>query len=186
MEPAAPTNDAATTDVPRDDTPTSDHLARDAYDPAELGTRTRLVAASYVVLRRGTQVLLQLRRGTGYMDGHWAVLAGHLEPDESVLDGAAREALEEAGVRVAPADLRPLTTFHRFQPGGPAIEQRVDFFFEVDRWTGEPTVLEPDRCAAMQWWELDALPEPVVPHELVVLRHLAAGTTPPAVLTVES
>lgn len=181
MEPAAPTNAA-----PTGAAPTNAASANDAYDPAELGTRTRLVAAAYVVLRRGSQVLLQLRQGTGYMDGHWAVLAGHLEPDESVLDGAAREAFEEAGVVVASADLRPLTTFHRFQPGGPAIEQRVDFFFEVDRWTGEPTVLEPEKCAAMQWWDLAALPEPVVPHELVVLQHLAAGTPPPAVLTVES
>jgi ADP-ribose pyrophosphatase YjhB (NUDIX family) len=182
MEPSAPTGAAAAPDtVPHDHA-----TANDAYDPAELGTRTRLVAAAYVVLRRGSQVLLQLRQGTGYMDGHWAVLAGHLEPDESVLDGASREALEEAGVVLAAADLRPLTTFHRFQPGGPAIEQRVDFFFEADRWTGEPTVLEPDKCAEMRWWDLASLPEPVVPHELVVLQHLAAGTAPPAVLTVES
>ena len=29
------------------------------------------VPASYVYLRRGDEVMLQLRSGTGYLDGHW-------------------------------------------------------------------------------------------------------------------
>lgn len=107
------------------------------------------MAASYFVLRRHDEVLLQLRRGTGYLDQHWALLAGHLEPDETVTDAAVREAFEEAGVVVAPDDLEPLTTLHRLLPGGPPIEQRCDFFFQVRRWTGDPRRREPDRCAEM-------------------------------------
>lgn len=148
-----------------------------------LESRTRLVAAAYVALRRGDEVLLQLRAGTGYMDDHWALLAGHLERDESILDAAVREAEEEAGVTVDAADLAPLTTLHRFEPGGPPIEQRVDFFFQTRRWSGEPVVREPHRTAQMGWFALDALPEPVVPHELAVLTALATGELP-AVLAV--
>lgn len=148
-----------------------------------LESRTRLVAAAYLALRRGDEVLLQLRAGTGYMDGHWALLAGHLERDESVLDAAVREAEEEAGVVVDATDLVPLTTLHRFEPGGPPIEQRVDFFFEARTWTGEPEVREPHRTAQMGWFALDSLPEPVVPHELQVLTALAAGQVP-AILAI--
>ena len=43
---------------------------------------------------------------------------------------------------------------------------------------------EPAKCAAMQWFPLDGLPEPVVPHELVVLRALRDGETIPAVMSV--
>jgi 8-oxo-dGTP pyrophosphatase MutT (NUDIX family) len=151
-------------------------------DPAD---RALLVAAAYVILQDDAdRVLLQLRRGTGYMDEHWAVLAGHLEPGETIVAAAVREAAEESGVVVDPGDLEPLTTLHRFIPGGPQIEQRCDWFFRARRWTGEPTRLEPHRCADMRWFALDALPEPVVPHELTVLRHLAHGTTPPAILAV--
>lgn len=150
-------------------------------NPAE---RTLLVAAAYVVLQRGDEVLLQLRAGTGYLDGHWAVLAGHLERDETIVAAAAREAAEESGVVVAEADLEPLTTLHRLWPGGPQIEQRCDVFFRARRWTGEPTILEPHRCADMRWFRLDALPEPVVPHERAVLAYLAAGDLPPAVLAL--
>ena len=62
-----------------------------------------MVPASYVFLLRestdgtGTEVLLQLRQGTGYMDGHWAAAAaGHIEQGESVFEAAAREAAEGA------------------------------------------------------------------------------------------
>ena len=44
-----------------------------------MGERFRVVPAAYVVLQRGPEVLLQLRQGTGYRDGHWAVAAaGHV------------------------------------------------------------------------------------------------------------
>lgn len=150
-------------------------------DPAE---RALLVAAAYVVLQRDDQVLLQLRRGTGYMDEHWALLAGHLERGETITAAATREAAEESGVLVDEADLEPLTTLHRFIPDGPQIEQRCDMFFRARRWTGDPTRLEPDRCADMRWFPLHALPDPVVPHELAVLRHLADGGLPPAILAL--
>ncbi len=150
-------------------------------DPA---SRALLVAAAYVVLQRGDEVLLQLRAGTGYLDGHWAVLAGHLEPDETIHAAAVREAAEESGVVVAEEDLEPLTMLHRFWPGGPQIEQRCDVFFRARRWSGEPAILEPDRCADMRWFRLDALPDPMVPHEAAVLSYLASGTVPPAVLAM--
>lgn len=156
--------------------PTDDHL----------GHRTLLVAAAYVVLRRGDEVLLQLRRGTGYRDGHWSVLAGHVDPGESVHEAAVREAAEEAGVVVRAEDLRPLTTLHRFERGGPAVEQRVDVFFEARAWTGEPSRLEADRAEHVGWFTLSDLPKPVVPHERLVLDALARGEDPPAVVSLPS
>lgn len=153
-----------------------------------LAGRTLLVAAAYLVLHRpgphGPEVLLQLRRGTGYMDEHWATLAGHVDPGESVHEAACREAAEEAGVTVRREDLRPLTALHRFERGGPPVEQRLDVFFEADRWDGEPAVREPDRAADMGWYPLSALPDPVVPHERMVLDALAHGEELPAVISL--
>ncbi|MDO8144680.1 MULTISPECIES: NUDIX domain-containing protein [unclassified Isoptericola] len=153
------------------------------WDDGSAGDRFRLVPAAYLLLRREGQVLLQLRRGTGYMDGHWAAgAAGHVEPGESAVAAAVREAAEELGVRVAPTDLVPLTVQHRGIPGGPALEQRVDFYFAADHWDGELQIREPERTADLRWFPLVALPDPVVPHELPVLRGLHDGVLP-AVLT---
>ena len=156
--------------------------ARPAWDDGSADHRFRVVPAVYVYLRRDDQVLLQLRAGTGYRDGYWAGAAGHVEPGESVLDAAVREVREEVGVDVDSGDLVPVTTVHRGEPGGPALEQRVDVFFQARRWSGTPEIREPAKAAELGWFPLDALPEPVVPHELVVLEALRADGVP-AIMT---
>jgi 8-oxo-dGTP diphosphatase len=147
--------------------------------------RFRLVPAAYVILRRegprGPEVLLQLREGTGYMDGHWACgAAGHVEVGEDAAAAAAREAHEELGIDVAREDLVPITAMHRTHGNGRAIDERVDFFFAADRWHGEPRTVEAT-AVDLVWAPLAALDElaaPVVPHERYVLDRLAAGTLP--------
>ena len=146
----------------------------------ETGTdRFVVVPASYVFLMRdgaaGTEVLLQLRQNTGYMDGHWAAAAaGHVERGETALDAAHREAAEE--IAVTALDLEFVTAMQRTQHADP-IDERIDFFFTARHWSGEPRIVEPLKCAELRWCPLDALPEPVVPHELQVLRGLRSGTT---------
>ena len=148
--------------------------------------RFRVVPAAYVVFRRDrdghAEVLLQLRRGTGYMDGFWATAAaGHVEADESVLEAACREVTEELGVTVDPGELVPLCAMHRTAGNHDPIDERVDFFFELRSWRGEPRLVEEDKAAELRWFALGALPAPVVPHELFVLDRLRAGRLDPVV-----
>jgi 8-oxo-dGTP diphosphatase len=144
------------------------------------------VPAAYLFLLRDApdpQVLLQLRQGTGYRDGFWAAAAaGHVERGESVIAAAVREAVEELGVLVDPADLHPLVTMHRTHADGRPVDERVDFFFTLRRWSGEPRLMEPDKAADLRWCALAALPEPVVPHERLVLDGLRTGNLPAIVI----
>jgi len=110
----------------------------------------------------------------------WSVgAAGHVEAGESVLQAACREAREELDVLIEPHDLVPLTGMHRTGGGTDPLDERVDFFFECRRWQGTPRLTEPTRTAAVEWFPLDALPDPVVPHELFVLETLRAGLAAP-------
>jgi 8-oxo-dGTP pyrophosphatase MutT (NUDIX family) len=107
------------------------------------------------------------------MDGHWAAAAaGHVERGETAYDAARREAREEIGVEVG--DLTFVTSMQRTRHADP-IDERIDFFFTCRSWRGEPRVVEPQKAAAMDWFPLDALPDPVVPHELFVLERLGTG-----------
>ena len=141
-----------------------------------------VVPAAYVFLLRDRagdepEVLLQLRQHTGFMDGHWAAAAaGHVERGETAYDAARREAREELGIDGL--DLSFVTAMQRTGRGEP-IDERVDFFLTARRWSGEPRVVEPDKAAALRWWPLDALPDPVVPHEHAVLQGIRTGTSTP-------
>jgi 8-oxo-dGTP diphosphatase len=140
--------------------------------------RFRVVPASYVFLLRGgagsaEEVLLQLRQHTGYMDGHWAAAAaGHVERGETAYDAARREAREEIGVDDLALDF--VTSMQRTQHQEP-IDERIDFFFTARSWTGEPRIVEPLKAASLEWFPLDRLPDPVVPHERFVLERLGTG-----------
>ncbi len=148
-----------------------------------MAPRFMVVPASYVLFMRHRggrgEVLLQLRAGTGYMDGYWATAAaGHIELNESVFDAAKREANEELGITALA--LRPLCAMHRSRGEDP-IDQRVDYFLLATDWSGEPTIQEPDKCADLRWFPLDALPDPVVPHELHVIQNYRRGILEPIV-----
>lgn len=141
-----------------------------------------VVPASYVLFLRHVagedQILLQLREGTGYMDGHWATAAaGHIERGESVFEAAAREATEELGV--TDVELTPLCAMHRTGASGDPIDERVDYFLLAASWSGEPRILEADKCADLRWFGVHDLPTPVVPHELAVIEALRDGTLAP-------
>lgn len=140
-----------------------------------------VVPASYVYLLRerehGTEVLLQFRQNTGYMDQHWAAAAaGHVERGETAYDAATREAVEELGI--TDLDLEFITAMHRTQHAEP-IDERIDFFFTARTWSGQPRIIEPEKCAEIGWFPLSALPDPVVPHEHRVLTDLHQGRVAP-------
>jgi 8-oxo-dGTP pyrophosphatase MutT (NUDIX family) len=140
-----------------------------------------VVPAAYVFLLRdgvtGPEVLLQLRQNTGFMDDHWAAAAaGHVERGETAYAAARREAVEE--IAVSDLALEFVTSMQRTR-GGEPIDERIDFFFTARSWLGEPRIVEPEKSADLRWFPLDALPDPVVPHERQVLESLRTGTTPP-------
>src|ERR1035438_7836317 len=96
--------------------------------------RYRSIVDVYVLLRRpdGTILLLE-RSGAGYADGQLCPPSGHLEAGESVAQGAIREAHEETGVLIDPADLAFSNVVHHRSPEG---QPRIGFFFTAVRWQG--------------------------------------------------
>lgn len=150
-------------------------------------SRFVVVPAAYVLLLRpapvpgAREVLLQLRQGTGFMDGHWAAaVAGHVERGESVYDAARREAREEVGIE--DADLVPWCAMQRTGVGDDPLDERVDYFFVCTSWSGTPRLMEPEKAADLRWFDLEHLPTPVVPHERRVLDSVRAGSAPPIVV----
>ena len=115
-----------------------------AADRGNMGpNRFKLPVAVHLLLIREGQVLLLRRFNTGYEDGNYSVVAGHLDGGEEVKEAMAREAREEAGIEIAPADLQVVGVMHRL-----SNDERVDFF-RAGRPAAECDSLRPPRVGQL-------------------------------------
>ena len=130
----------------------------------------RVVAAVHLFLIRDGQVLLLRRYNTGYEDGWYSVIAGHLDGGEEVTAAMRREAREEAGIEIAPEILRVVGVMHR-----KSTEERIDFFLSATAWSGEITNREPTKCDELAWFAMDRLPENVIPYVRRALENYRRG-----------
>jgi 8-oxo-dGTP pyrophosphatase MutT (NUDIX family) len=134
----------------------------------------RHVVDVHVLLLRGAELLLSRRRSADEFDGLWHLPAGKLEAGESALAAAVREAREEGGVLIDPADLRHVHSAHVVDTGR---EARIGLFFETRRWAGEPVNREPDKSYELRWFPLAMLPEDLIPYPAAGIRGYLTGET---------
>jgi ADP-ribose pyrophosphatase YjhB (NUDIX family) len=112
-------------------------------------------AAVYLILRRQEEILLARRCNTGFQDGNYSLVSGHVEAGESVTAALIREAYEEAGIVLSPEAAKFVHLIHRKSEDGLYY---FDFFFTADEWTGEITNCEPHKCDDLRWFSQTRLP----------------------------
>ncbi|HLK24269.1 MAG TPA: NUDIX domain-containing protein [Caulobacteraceae bacterium] len=132
--------------------------------------RFKLIAEVYLLFRRGDEILLSKRANTGYRDGDYGLVSGHVDGGEPLALAACREALEEAGVRISAGDLTLKTVMHRRRE-----DERIGFFFEPAGWSGDIVNAEPHKCERLAWFSLDALPANTIGYVREAIRCAGAG-----------
>ena len=134
--------------------------------------RNHTIMAVHLLLERDGKYLLSLRQGTGWMDGHFSVIAGHVEAGESASAAMAREAREEANLVIDPRSLTLVHTMHRS-----ADQERLDLFFTTHHLEDEDQLenKEPQRCGQLGWLELAALKAPLVPYIALAIERWRSG-----------
>ena len=144
-----------------------------AHDPTELR-----LSVSAVVWRdaRATELLLMRRSD----NGHWGLPGGYVEIGESVAVAAAREVMEETGYRVEIGRLLgvysdPSTQVIAYEQDRRV--QAVNLCFEARPVAGVAPVAPttPEETLEINFFAVDALPEPFVPiHDIRVQDALAS------------
>lgn len=132
--------------------------------------RYMIIPAVFLVLLKGNKVLLQRRRNTGHEDGHYSLVGGHFEGNESATSVLIREAKEEAGISVQPADLKLVYVLHKNTD-----EERIDLFFSTKKWKGTPHICEQDKCDDLRFVSVYALPSNTIKYIAQALRDMNRG-----------
>jgi 8-oxo-dGTP diphosphatase len=137
-----------------------------------LGAKKRSGATvnAYLLLKKGERVLLSLRKNTGYFDGCYGLISGHVEDEEPASIAMIREAKEEANLTIRPESLRVVHLMHR-----KTNRFNIDIFFECASWAGELTNLEPDKCLELNFFSLESPPNNLIPYIGQALRAALHG-----------
>lgn len=135
--------------------------------------RLAIRAAAYLfLLREGKVCMIRRAADAAWMPGKWCLPAGHVEDGEGMRDCLAREALEEVGVIIDPAEPRFVHVQYRRKPDQAPY---ADFYFVTEKWEGEPFNAEPAKASALAWFPLTVLPEDWIPHQRLAFEAWQRG-----------
>lgn len=132
--------------------------------------RFKIIPEVHLVLRKGDRFLMLRRFQTGYMDGHYSVVAGHVDGGETFRAAMTREAREEAGIAMKERDLTLVHTMHRRSE-----DERLSLFFEATQSRGEIRNMEPHKCDDLGWFSLAEQDKGMVPYVRSALLNITEG-----------
>lgn len=113
------------------------------------------VCVGVIVIKNG-KVLLQKRKNA-LGEGSWSFPGGHLEFNESFSECAKRETSEELGIDIKNARYAA-TTNDIFANEG---KHYITVYMITDEYSGEPKIMEPDKCEQFGWFDWKNLPQPL-------------------------
>jgi ADP-ribose pyrophosphatase YjhB (NUDIX family) len=134
--------------------------------------RHKITPASSLIFRKGDEIILLKRCNTGFRDGDYDLVTGHVEEKEPFTIAAVREGKEESGVEINPKDLEFAHAMKRLQDG---TQERINIFFVVKKWIGELKNMEPEKCDDLNWFNINNLPDNIVPYVKKALEHINEG-----------
>lgn len=107
-----------------------------------------------VMIFKDGKILLHKRKNS-HGDGEYAFPGGHLEYMESFEDCVHRETAEEAGIKIKNVRFLLVENLLSYLP-----KHYVHINFIAEWESGEPKIMEPDKCDSWGWYDLDNLPQP--------------------------
>ena len=115
--------------------------------------------AVHLLLVQDGKILMLRRYNTGYEDGNYSVVAGHIDGGEELKTATIREAREEAGIAISPDDLTVVGVMHFREE-----EEYISFFLHTSRYSGEVVNMEPHKCDDLSWFGINDLPPNTIPY----------------------
>lgn len=111
-----------------------------------------------LIIIKDNKVLLMKRCNTGYMDGMYSLVGGHVEENESLKEAVVRETKEELGIDINEDDLKYVCIIRKIK-----ADDYINTFFITDKYLGNPKIMEEDKCDDIKWFDINNLPKNMIP-----------------------
>ncbi len=130
--------------------------------------RYKPYVAVMLLLIKENEVLLQRRYNTGYGDGFYNPISGHIDANELAIPALIREAEEEAGLKIKAKDLK-FVHVQQFIPDTNDSDY-LYLYFECKKWKGTPVITEPEKHDDLSWFKLNKLPHTLIPYIKIAIN----------------
>lgn len=108
-----------------------------------------------IMILKDGKVLLGKRKGA-HGAGEYAFPGGHLEFGESIKECAFREIAEEVGIKIENLEFQFFYNLLTYEN-----KHYAHIGMIADWKSGEPQLLEPNKCEGWDWYDLSNLPSPL-------------------------
>jgi 8-oxo-dGTP pyrophosphatase MutT (NUDIX family) len=122
-------------------------------------------SAVHMIICKKNKILVQKRKGSKLWPGYYALPAGHIDEGENQYDALIREAQEELGIVI---NLKKIINSYvvlrrnYFEIDGKKLEPYIDYYFEIEKYQGEPKIIEENKCEELLWVDPYNLPKPFI------------------------
>lgn len=125
------------------------------------------VTVGAILINEDNKILLQKRCNTGYMDGMYAIVSGHLEKNESMLSGIIIEVKEEIGVELSSDKVEFVCIIRRGDN-----DDYINSYFKCDNFAGDVKNMEIDKCTELKWFNINELPDNIIPNDKRAIKNM--------------
>lgn len=108
-----------------------------------------------IMIFKDGKILLGKRKAS-HGSGQYAFPGGHVEHLESFTNCALREIAEECGIEVENITFQFVANLTEYAP-----KHYCHIGLTADWKSGDPQILEPDKCESWDWYDLSNLPSPL-------------------------
>ena len=125
-------------------------------------------SAVHMIICKENKILVQKRKGSKLWPGYYALPAGHIDENENQYDALVREAQEELGIIIDPKKIiNSYVVLRRnfFEIDGKQLEPYIDYYYDIVEFSGEPKIMEENKCDELIWVDINNLPEPFVNYQ---------------------
>lgn len=119
--------------------------------------RFKMRVAVHLILEHNNEFLLLRKYNTGYEDGNYSVIAGHLNGNETIKEAMIRKVLEEANINIDDKHLKIVGVMHR-KDG----DESIDYYLYTNRFSGNIRIMEANKCDDLAFYKLDNLPDNII------------------------